>query len=430
MTNNLEGLIAKFFDKNLFWQSSGKDDKWVVAVSGGSDSLSLLFLLYDFLKDKGMAHNLHAVTVDHRLREESVDEAEYVANICKLYNIKHKIISWHTDKPKTSLPMHARYARYNILAQYMKEINANKLWVGHTLDDQIETIYMRQTRGGGRGQAGMSTFSLLFEEILLLRPLLEVRRIDLRNYLNLKNISWIDDPTNDNLNYERPRVRCYLKENPDLLTIDNINEYAEKRVKTNIETAELLSLAPLTWINGALTFPMYWARQNYKNKSFSFLLNILTCIVGGRNYLLSNSEQITYCDRLLSLKHNSSFTIARALISNREGMVYINRENRHFKEIEIEPYAQKMWDGRFLIKNLGNETIVAKSDIQSYGSLAIFNCKGERLFLVHSAEKLREDIIEVDYIAAPFYFLVSGYDIKLYKDLLVLLGKDCNSTII
>ncbi|AQX31350.1 tRNA(Ile)-lysidine synthase [Bartonella schoenbuchensis R1] len=126
----------------------------------GGDSLALLFLLKDYFKTLLSPPEIIVVTVDHQLREESACEAQKVAEICRAYQIKHVIVRWEGTKPKTDISQKARVARYDLLFQEAEKQGATLIMTGHTLNDQVETYYMRCQRvlkdkavsqKGGRG---------------------------------------------------------------------------------------------------------------------------------------------------------------------------------------------------------------------------------------------------------------------------------------
>jgi len=183
-----------------------------VAVSGGPDSLALLFLAAE-----ARPGEIEAATVDHGLREGSRAEAEKVADLCERLGVPHSILAIQWDLPPTSaIQEQARMVRYGALANWMLERNLLALLTGHHLDDQAETLIMRLKRGSGiRGLAGMRrTASLPGDpDFPLLRPLLGWRRVELQEVCDESGLSPIEDPSNLDERHERVRVRRFLSEN-------------------------------------------------------------------------------------------------------------------------------------------------------------------------------------------------------------------------
>ncbi len=180
-----------------------------VAVSGGSDSLALLHLLRDLSRKHDI--DLRAATVDHGLRAEAPAEAAQVAAICASIGVPHDTLVWSDWNGEGNLQSAARTGRYAKLTDWAGRHGIDTVCIGHTADDQAETVLMRLARRSGvDGLAAMQT-STLRDGINWLRPLLHTRRERLRRYLRQRNVSWIDDPGNEDTRFDRIKARQALE---------------------------------------------------------------------------------------------------------------------------------------------------------------------------------------------------------------------------
>lgn len=179
----------------------------LVAISGGSDSTALLVGLQAYFKRNKISAPIVAVTIDHGLRPEAVQEAEQVGDLCNALGIEHIVRKWEQTGQSSGIQAAARAARYALIGEVARDLGAQFVLTGHTLDDQLETIAMRSSRGQGRGLAGIPIATLFNRTTWFVRPLLGTSRSDLRAYLSSCGISWVDDPSNDNMDFERVRVR-------------------------------------------------------------------------------------------------------------------------------------------------------------------------------------------------------------------------------
>ncbi|WP_299943692.1 tRNA lysidine(34) synthetase TilS [uncultured Ruegeria sp.] len=179
-----------------------------VAVSGGSDSTALMRLLADIAQQEQI--ELFAATVDHGLRSESASEALTVAALAQHWGIPHETLKWQGWDRKGNLQDQARRARYRLLAEWAETNALQAIALGHTADDQAETVLMRLGRAAG--VSGLSAMSGIRAEggITLLRPLLAVTRSRLRDYLTAQSVSWIDDPSNQDQRFDRIKARQAL----------------------------------------------------------------------------------------------------------------------------------------------------------------------------------------------------------------------------
>lgn len=182
----------------------------LLAVSGGPDSIALMWLAARWRRAMTRGPRLIAVTVDHGLRREAVREALDVKRLAKELDLPHRTLRWTGAKPKTGLPAAARAARYRLLAQAARAGGATHILTAHTRDDQAETLLMRMLRGSGiAGLAAMARESER-DGVLLARPLLDVPKSQLVATLNKAKIAFADDPTNRDAAYTRPRLRALM----------------------------------------------------------------------------------------------------------------------------------------------------------------------------------------------------------------------------
>lgn len=179
-----------------------------VAVSGGSDSLALLYLLHEVAGQHDVT--LRAATVDHGLRPEAADEAKHVAALCHAMDIPHETLKWTGWDHKGNLQAEARTARYDLLSGWGLRCGLDAIALGHTADDQAETFVMRLARQAGvDGLSGMQG-RIKYNGVTFIRPLLGAGRDELRADLQARGIDWVDDPSNEDPGFDRVRIRKAL----------------------------------------------------------------------------------------------------------------------------------------------------------------------------------------------------------------------------
>ncbi|MBB5722460.1 tRNA(Ile)-lysidine synthase [Loktanella ponticola] len=226
---------ATFAEGLSFLDTHENGDRIGVAISGGSDSTALLLLAVEWAKNAGK--QVFAATVDHGLRPEAAGEALQVANLCARFSVPHETLVWADWDGAGNLQSEARQARYALLTAWAERRDINHVLLGHTMDDQAETVLMNLARGSGvDGLAAMSRR----KNGLFARPLLHARRADLRDYLQGVGVPWIDDPSNDDLSYDRVRARQMMPYLQDLgLTAERLiaTSHHMQRARTSLNQA-------------------------------------------------------------------------------------------------------------------------------------------------------------------------------------------------
>jgi tRNA(Ile)-lysidine synthase len=182
----------------------------VLAVSGGPDSIALMWLAARWRRTLARGPRLIAVTVDHGLRAEAAREARDVKRLARTLDLPHRTMRWSGAKPATGLPAAARSARYRLLAQAARASGATHILTAHTRDDQAETLLMRLVRGSGI--AGLAAMARVTERegVWLARPFLNVSKSQLIATLTRAKIGFADDPTNRDSHFTRPRIRAVM----------------------------------------------------------------------------------------------------------------------------------------------------------------------------------------------------------------------------
>jgi tRNA(Ile)-lysidine synthase len=182
----------------------------VLAVSGGPDSLALMWLAARWRRALSRGPRLIAVTVDHGLRPEAAREARDVKRLAQTLEVPHRTLRWTGAKPNTGLPAAARAARYRLLAKAARASGATHVLTAHTRDDQAETLLMRMLRGSGIAGLAAMARETEREGVWLARPLLDVPKSQLVATLGRAKIAFADDPTNRDMSFTRPRLRALM----------------------------------------------------------------------------------------------------------------------------------------------------------------------------------------------------------------------------
>lgn len=195
LTNSVEKFINKI----------APGEKVLVACSGGADSLALAWTVQFVAKKREIF--VFAIVVDHQLVPESDQVAKDAAAKLNHLGISEVVIQ-KVEVPKTAdgIEAAAREVRYQALLEYAQQLSASQIYLGHTLEDQVETVLMRLTRGSGaRSLQGMDETKGIF-----VRPFLHLSRDTVRNSLDLIDIKAWEDPMNYSDKFLRSKIRHKL----------------------------------------------------------------------------------------------------------------------------------------------------------------------------------------------------------------------------
>ena len=316
----------------------------LLGVSGGSDSMALMQLFSGYARRVAPKLKLVAATVDHGLRKEAAAEARFVAAAAARLGIEHRTLVWDGQKPEGGLMEAARDARHRLLSQAAREAGTDLVLIAHTKDDQAETVAMRAERGeGGRGSAGIAEATLYDSTTWFARPLLGERRVALRAALERAGADWIDDPSNEDVRYERVRMRAALSEARIETTGRSAGDAANWRRALGEEAASLIAARATMPLRGVIKIDPAIFVQSERNAAI-YALRILLATAGGQTYLPDEQRATAAFASLAG--GPARLTLAGAVAERNRGGFFLYRENRN---LPVRGDASPIWDGRYRI---------------------------------------------------------------------------------
>ncbi len=179
-----------------------------VGVSGGPDSMALVYLLNNWIKKKD--GKLSALIFDHMLRSNSKEEAKFVNTMLKIYKINSYLIKVKKNTKIKNNMAQARANRFEGLINFCKKRNILHLFLGHQFDDNLETYLIRRVNGSNL--EGLSSMSMVttIDKTQILRPFISLNKKYIINFNQKNKIKFLNDPSNKNIKYTRVKVRQFL----------------------------------------------------------------------------------------------------------------------------------------------------------------------------------------------------------------------------
>ena len=183
-----------------------------VAVSGGSDSIALVFLLKKWIrKNKG---KLIALIIDHQMRENSFKEASFVKKYLDNNNIQSLILKVPKKNVLEGKMIQARENRFLKIINYCKKNKILHLFIGHHYDDNVETFMLRKIAGSNFEGLNCMQEKTIYNDVQIIRPLLKFTKKQILDYSKKMNLFYVNDPSNNDEKYSRVVVRNFIKKNP------------------------------------------------------------------------------------------------------------------------------------------------------------------------------------------------------------------------
>lgn len=317
-------------------------DLYIVALSGGADSVALLLLLDE------MGYKVHALHCNFHLRGEESDRDErFCEDLCLKKNIPFHRIHFDTqmyaETHKMSVEMAARELRYRYFEQLRKDIGAEGICVAHHQDDTVETVLLNLVRGTGlRGLTGIQP-----RNGAILRPLLCVTRTEIEAYLATKQQDYVTDSTNLETDFVRNKIRLQVvpllrQLNPAVSenivrTAEHLTE-AQKVLDTVVDTykgSNQLDLCALQQVGSAEYIVFEWLKQYGFNGSQ--VQQIISAETGSIFSSPTGYEVLKDRDRLLVEPTIMAFTPIRI---PEEG-TYVLPDDRRLNVRRSNPFVSK-----------------------------------------------------------------------------------------
>ena len=327
-------LIDKLRDKKIFeiYKKFEKyltvDQDFIVAVSGGPDSLALSYLTKVYSINKSL--KVKYFIIDHKLRENSSSETKFVKNLLRKLSIKLTILKWTGGKPVKNIQSIARAKRYKLLANKAEKLKINYILLGHHNDDLIENFFIRFLRGSGLN--GLVSFDEKSEneKLNLIRPLLKFSKQDLV-YISKKVFgTFVTDPSNENDKFKRVKIRNLIKS----LQLEGLNTDKFNLTIKNLKSASnsIKFYVNKNIINNSTIFSkkkMIFLNKDFFNQPGEVVFRSLTEIIKiiGKKYYPVRGKKI---DKIVELvKNNRPFktTLGNCIIKKVNDTIIVSKEH-------------------------------------------------------------------------------------------------------
>ncbi|MFG6561527.1 tRNA lysidine(34) synthetase TilS [Sulfitobacter sp. 1A15299] len=339
-----------------------------VAVSGGGDSMALLSLLHGMAVATGS--HLEAVTVDHGLRPEAAEEAAMVARHAARLGLAHETLHWRDWDGQGNLQNAAREARYRLMADWATRRALPIVALGHTADDQAETVLMRLARRSGvDGLAAMALRSERFG-VTWLRPLLFARRAALRDHLRRAGLHWVEDPSNDDPRYARIKTRQSLDALAPLgIDVETLAEVARNmamaraalEAQTDCAAGDILRIEAGAQVMQADAF---FAEPEETRRRL--MLRALGQINGGAY----PPRRGPVAALIAGLAEGQAATLAGCQALRRRGEIWVFREYNAVRDLRVP--ADQLWDGRW--RAIPPEGLPPEAELRALGPEGLAQC--------------------------------------------------------
>ena len=337
-------LKNRFFDSkdlsSIYLNFRNKLDKlkrksYVVAISGGPDSLALAALskAYSFERKTSFYYTL----VNHNIRSNSSKEADQVKVLLKKYKIKLDILTNYL-KIEKNIQSTARNIRYKLLSKFCEKKNITTILTAHNLEDQVETFFIRLSRGSGlRGLSAMQSSTKIHKYLRLYRPLLEIKKRDLTKISKKIFGEYIRDPSNRNTKYLRVKIRKLKKPLMNSgISYDQIIKSINNLASSKLTLENFMIKKSKEFIKKKINGKIYLDLKKFNRSNEEIQIRVINDVIKKlhNNYYNPRSKKVINLIRNIKDKAFKKGTLSKCVFERQKDQLSIKKEKkRYFEEI-------------------------------------------------------------------------------------------------
>jgi len=352
----------------------------IVACSGGPDSMALVVLLRRWADEAG--RNLHALIVDHSLRDGSAKEAAETSQRLDGLNVENTVLTHTGERPLSDVQAMARDLRYRLILDWMANAGEHALFVAHHQDDQAETFLLRLGRGSGiDGLSAMASVTRR-EGVTIYRPLLGFPKDRLVATVEEAGVNYAEDPSNQSDAFARVRLRDMMQAlAAEGLTPDRLAGTARRMARAR-EALDALRDRHIdrhvTVHDAGYALVDLNALTEELEEVALRVLSLLVRIIGGRDYPPREAYVSALWEALRKPERFSGRTLAGVSASLRRGKLLLCREMASVSD-SVSMVDGVIWDGRYKVSLRTSDTGLTVSALGASGIMQIKEAFGDAL---------------------------------------------------
>lgn len=345
--------------------------KLAIAVSGGSDSIALLMLADQW----ATTHNIDLViiSVDHHLREQSRLENEYIATLSQQLGRQHFLMHFDHQNNFSNLQARCREGRYKLITDLCLKLDILTVMTAHHLDDYIENYYLRLERKSSI--FGLSASNIhWYNNVKIVRPLFDIPKQHLIEYLTTKNIKWFEDESNSSDKYHRNVIRKKLAQED----INTKNKIIERQLDINKQVSEVLNPQLIACIAESMKIYQFGFAivdiaklMGFSDEISLMAISHILIIISGKNRS-SRSSPVKILMGLLQQEADFTKTLNGCIIKRQGNNLIIYREFGRDMPKDMELNYTELWDNRFHFNLEDTQHYVSYLTILDYSKIKPF----------------------------------------------------------